>query len=116
MDADENLNDNKQTASEGGEDSTQNTGSNSISTTTNNSQKYPRSVLGRHSREGEDDDQDNGDGRSPKKPKTLLSPCQTQDDNTKFACPYRKRDPRKYCVQHWRSCALTPLDTVARVK
>ncbi|PMD50679.1 uncharacterized protein K444DRAFT_274932 [Hyaloscypha bicolor E] len=116
MDADENLNDNKQTASEGGEDSTQNTGSNSFSTTNNNSQKYPRSVLGRHSREGEDDDQDNGDGRSPKKPKTFVSPCQTQDGNTKFACPYRKRDPRKYCVQHWRSCALTPLDTVARVK
>jgi hypothetical protein len=116
MDADENLNDNTQTASEGGEDSTQNTDSNSFSTTTNNSQKYTRSVLGRHSRGGEDDDQDNGDGRSPKKPKTFLSPCQTQDDNTKFACPYRKRDPRKYCVQHWRSCALTPLDTVARVK
>ena len=116
MDADENPNDNKQTASEGGGDSTQNTGSNSFITTTNNGQKSTRSVLGRRSREGEDGDQDNGDGRSPKKPRTFLPPSQTQDDNAKFACPYRKRDPRKYCVQHWRSCALTPLDTVARVK
>ena len=33
-----------------------------------------------------------------------------------FACPYRKRNPRKYCVRDWRSCALNPLKTVARVK
>jgi hypothetical protein len=33
-----------------------------------------------------------------------------------FACPYRKRNPRKYCVRDWRSCTLNPLKTVARVK
>ncbi|KAE9364895.1 hypothetical protein N431DRAFT_282195, partial [Stipitochalara longipes BDJ] len=33
-----------------------------------------------------------------------------------FACPYRKHNPRKYCVTKWRSCALSPLKTVARVK
>lgn len=64
------------------------------------------------------DEQDRNDGedKSPKRPRTLLSPPQNQDDSSKFACPYRKRDPRKYCVQHWRSCALTPLETLARVK
>jgi hypothetical protein len=71
----------------------------------------------RRRRDNEDDeDGTNGDERSPKRPRTLLSPPQNEDDNTKFACPYRKRDPRKYCVRDWRSCALTPLDTVARVK
>jgi hypothetical protein len=33
-----------------------------------------------------------------------------------FACPYRKRNPRKYCVSDWRPCTLNPLKTVARVK
>ncbi|KAH8751437.1 hypothetical protein BGZ57DRAFT_735818, partial [Hyaloscypha finlandica] len=33
-----------------------------------------------------------------------------------FACPYRKHNPRKYCVRDWRTCALTPHKTVARVK
>jgi hypothetical protein len=35
---------------------------------------------------------------------------------SRFACPYRKHDSRKYCLPHWRSCTLTPLQTVARVK
>jgi hypothetical protein len=34
----------------------------------------------------------------------------------RFACPFRKRDSRKYCVQTWRACALTPHRTIARVK
>jgi hypothetical protein len=34
----------------------------------------------------------------------------------RFACPFRKRNPRKYCVQAWSRCALTPHATVARVK
>ncbi|KAN0110859.1 hypothetical protein V8E51_007246 [Hyaloscypha variabilis] len=35
---------------------------------------------------------------------------------SKFACPFRKHDPRKYGVPNWGPCALTPLQTVARVK
>ncbi|KAH8595473.1 hypothetical protein B0O99DRAFT_156791 [Bisporella sp. PMI_857] len=34
----------------------------------------------------------------------------------KFACPYRKHDPRRYSVLKWAPCALTPHKTVARVK
>jgi hypothetical protein len=44
------------------------------------------------------------------------SPPNTDQTPTGFACPYRKHNPRKYCVRDWRTCALTPHKTVARVK
>jgi hypothetical protein len=62
---------------------------------------------------GGDGDDDDDDQRAPKR--VRASSCAT-NDNGKFACPYRKYDPRKYCVQNWRPCALTPLENVARVK
>jgi hypothetical protein len=40
----------------------------------------------------------------------------TDQTSAGFACPYRKHNPRKYCVRDWRTCALTPHKTVARVK
>jgi hypothetical protein len=81
------------------------------------SNRTSRSIEGKYKRDDQDDqDQNNGDGRNPKRPRTLLSTPRSQDDSAKFACPYRKRDSRKYRVQDWRSCALTPLETVARVK
>jgi hypothetical protein len=33
-----------------------------------------------------------------------------------FACPYRKHNPRKYSITEWRTCALTPHNSIARVK
>ncbi|KAG4436548.1 hypothetical protein IFR05_007986 [Cadophora sp. M221] len=81
------------------------------------SQKSTRSTLGRRKREDDDDQDSNSkEGRNPKRPRMLLSPPRNADDSTKFACPYRKRDARKYCVKYWKACALTPQDTVARVK
>ena len=72
---------------------------------------------GKRKRQGQDDDEnDESENRNPKRPKGLLSPSINQDDSSKFACPYRKHDAKRYCVRHWRSCALTPLETVARVK
>ncbi|KAF7870262.1 hypothetical protein EAF04_004010 [Stromatinia cepivora] len=69
-------------------------------------------------RQGEGDDSDNEENqeRNPKRPRNLPTHSRTLDDTRKFACPYRKHDAKKYCVQNWRSCALTPLDSVARVK
>lgn len=58
--------------------------------------------------DGDDDDQ--------RPPKRVKASSFATNDNAKFACPYRKYDPRKYCVQNWRPCALTPLENVARVK
>ncbi len=60
-----------------------------------------------------DDDDDDEDERAPKR---VRASSVTTDNNPKFTCPYRKYDPRKYCVQNWRPCALTPLENVARVK
>jgi hypothetical protein len=104
-------------AIDGGGQSPNTLGSGSHGQAMDSSNKTSRSVGGKYKRDGQDDqDQNNGDGRNPKRPRTLLSPPRSQDDSAKFACPYRKRDSRKYCIQHWRSCALTPLETVARVK
>lgn len=61
--------------------------------------------------DGTDDDQ-----RTPKRPRTSHTQPDTQKSGYKFACPYRKHDPRKYCVQEWGPCALTPLASISRVK
>jgi hypothetical protein len=110
-------NDNTRRTCDGGGDSSGTAGSVSLTGITNTRQESTQSGLRRRRREDEDnDEQSGGDERNPKRPRTLLSPPVSQDDSSKFACPYRKRDPRKYCVQHWRPCALTPLESVARVK
>jgi hypothetical protein len=72
----------------------------------------------RERKDDEDENSEDNNGRNPKRPKVDSSPPNGADERTKFACPYRKHDRRKYCHQtrHWRSCALTPLDTIARVK
>ncbi|KAH9210188.1 hypothetical protein DL95DRAFT_413234 [Leptodontidium sp. 2 PMI_412] len=98
-------------------ESSQNVQPDAVVNSTDISQKSTQSTLGRRKREDDDDqDSNNKEGRSPKRPRMLLSPPRNADDSTKFACPYRKRDPRKYCVKYWKACALTPQDTVARVK
>jgi hypothetical protein len=59
-----------------------------------------------------------GDGkRDPKRPR-IESPPNVSQEKRKFACPYRKHDPRTYChrIRCWRPCALTPLESIARVK
>ena len=60
-----------------------------------------------------DKNPNNGRGGKGKQPE---SPSNENQTGPGFACPYRKRDPRKYCVRDWRSCALGPHKTVARVK
>jgi hypothetical protein len=72
---------------------------------------------GKRKHQDQDENENNeGENRSPKRPKNLLSPPRNISDTSKFACPYRKHNARKYCVRNWRSCALTPLETIARVK
>jgi len=63
-------------------------------------------------------DEFDGDGKQDTKRPKIDAPLNVSNEKGKFACPYRKHDPRKYChqVRCWRSCALTPLDTIARVK
>jgi len=49
-------------------------------------------------------------------PRNPLGTLTNADQPPGFACPYRKRNSRKYCVKDWRTCALSPLKTIARVK
>jgi hypothetical protein len=69
-------------------------------------------------RSEDDRNQDDDDGRDQKRRRTLLSPPLDPKDGPKFACPYRKHEPHKYCgnIKQWRSCAMTPLTSIARVK
>lgn len=54
--------------------------------------------------------------RGSKRPRILAHPSANLDEQLKYACPYRKHDPRRYNVRDWSQCALTPHKTVARVK
>jgi hypothetical protein len=62
---------------------------------------------------------DEDENEDPKRPRHASAcPEGGEDSQQKFACPYRKHNPRKYshCGRRWRSCALTPFSTIARVK
>ena len=100
-----------------GSNSSQATTSSTYSGTQSNRSSYTVTKNGKRKRQDQDENENNeGENRSPKRPKNLLSPPRNTFGCRKFACPYRKHDARKYCVRNWRSCALTPLETVARVK
>jgi hypothetical protein len=62
---------------------------------------------------------DEDENEDPKRPRHASAcPKDGEDSQQKFSCPYRKHNPRKYSHgdRRWRSCALTPFSTVARVK
>jgi hypothetical protein len=59
-----------------------------------------------------DDDSQRRSG-PPRKGSVVPEPERSRPN---FACPYRKHNPRKYSVTEWRPCALTPHNTIARVK
>lgn len=67
-------------------------------------------------KEDDEDFSDENDRRNPKRPRKAMSMLATILGNKRFACPYRKHDPELYNVQHWRSCALTSLENISRVK
>lgn len=71
----------------------------------------------KRSRDDRDDgDGSNGDGQGTKPPGKSPESPSAGDKDQRFACPYRKHNPRKYCVTDWKLCALTHHKTVARVK
>ncbi|KAL5322692.1 hypothetical protein ACEPPN_010667 [Leptodophora sp. 'Broadleaf-Isolate-01'] len=63
-----------------------------------------------------DEDLDEDNERSPKRKGKGPETQAAADIHLKFACPYRKHNPRKYCIKDWQRCVLTPHTTVARVK
>jgi len=62
---------------------------------------------------GDDDDQDQR-RRKRQKGNSITG---TDQEQYKFACPYRKHDPAKYGIQHGSGiCALSQWDCISRVK
>jgi len=86
------------------------------STQSNNSRDPTEQRAVRNSDENNDDPNENEKGSN--RPMKILHSPGYKESAAKFACPYRKQNPRKYnpSVRHWRSCALTPLSDVSRVK
>jgi hypothetical protein len=64
----------------------------------------------------EDELPDGNNGRTPKRPRWRCSLPKDSESVTKFACPYRKHDPRVYTISNYRNCALSHWESVARVK
>jgi hypothetical protein len=85
-----------------------------LPTTTPSGREIPGRQQGdRRGDEDPDGDPEKNPGGRGKSPEFLPN---TDQIAAPFACPYRKHNPRKYCVADWRSCALGPHKTVARVK
>jgi len=66
--------------------------------------------------QAEDDSGDEENGQRRKRQPRGFQLPKTAMRTELYACPYRKHNSRKYCVQSWRYCALTPHNTIARVK
>lgn len=68
--------------------------------------------------DGDYSPEDNNGNRNPKRPRKTSPPDAARADTAYFSCPYRKNNPRKYThrTRGWRSCAMSPFDTVARMK
>lgn len=85
--------------------------SNLSSITSSSSRKHSKRPRGENR-----DDSDHDSGKDLKRGSSELISDDKVGSSLRFACPYRKRDPRKYSIQAWRRCVLTPHTTVARVK
>jgi len=69
-------------------------------------------------RQSDEDDQASEDEKKGGSKRFCLISSVPEDleNRNRFACPYRKNDPQKYCLGSWNICALTGHKTVARVK
>ena len=72
----------------------------------------------KRTRNNDDRPPDEGRDGSHKRSNNHSSFTSSTEETRNFACPYRKRNARIYNHHSlkWRTCALTPLQTVARVK
>jgi hypothetical protein len=73
--------------------------------------------LSRRKRQRDDDDpgDQNGD-RNSNPPGKRSSGGKNSEESIKFACPFRKHNPRKYNIYSHRTCTLSHWDTIARLK
>lgn len=54
--------------------------------------------------------------RPPKRSKPNSSSESEKKHALRYACPYRKHDPRKYSMYQHKTCALSPFDSIGRTK
>lgn len=70
----------------------------------------------KRSRENEDDGLEDRDNEPPERSRADLDESRVPRGSLKLACPFRKHDAQKYNLNQYRVCALTPLDSIMRVK
>jgi hypothetical protein len=63
----------------------------------------------------DDDGPDDNKDRKSRQPRRLPAPG-NEGDGARFACPFRKHDPRQYNIYNNRVCALSHWQSIARVK
>jgi hypothetical protein len=86
-------------------------------TTLRTPSREPDDKKGRkRSRDDDDDDDQSSNGSGRQRKRNGKGSPEDLNELLKFACPYRKHNPQKYCAQDWRTCALTPHSDAARVK
>jgi hypothetical protein len=76
----------------------------------------PSVATTKRSRDNGEDETQEGSGRGFKRSQQPSEDPDDLEDGRPFACPFRKHNPGKYLVKEWRTCALTPYKTVARLK
>jgi hypothetical protein len=67
-------------------------------------------------RSHEEDSPDGNDDKKPRRQRDGPRPLSKFNNLVRFGCPFRKHDPQRYSIHSHRVCALTPWDTIARVK
>lgn len=78
-------------------------------------------ICGKRLLSDEDDSYDENENYGPRererpRKRRMVTKPDPAEPSLRFACPYRKHDPRKYGIQGWRSCALSYWHSVSRVK
>jgi hypothetical protein len=92
------------------------TGSASFSTPPTKQNSSQRGSQKHNLPNNDDDKQEGKRDRAPKRPKQNHPSSDSGRESPRFSCPYRKHNPRKYNMHQHKTCALSPFDSVARVK
>lgn len=66
-------------------------------------------------RDDEDLEDQNGDRKS-RAPRKISPGGKGSEESIKFACPFRKQNPRKFNIYSHRTCTLSHWNTIARLK
>jgi hypothetical protein len=71
---------------------------------------------GQHKRQREEQEEDNPNNQRKQQPSKQFPLPAARLKTIRFACPFRKHDPRMYTMYSHRNCALSGWKTIARIK